>query len=289
MLTIKCCLWFNQTAKNAVNFYKNTFGDLEIEHTEYYTKAGSEIHQQSEGTVMTISFKLWNQDFIALNGNSMFKHSPSFSNFVYVKSTADLDKIWNQLTVDGTIRMPLNEYPWSKKYGWVADQYGVEWQLMLSEGENKIVPAILFVDSLYGKGQQALDFYLKSFPVSKLIAKEITDEHILFSQFKLYNQEFILMEGAGAHGHVFSESYSIVLNCETQAEIDQFWTQLTMNGGQKGPCGWLKDSFGISWQVVPKDLSLWLKEAPQNKKEKLLAKLMDMEKLNIAELKLILD
>lgn len=285
MSAFRSCLWFNGNALEAVELYKRIFKEVEIEQVEKYGKAGHDIHGQAEGSVMTIAFNMKGQSFLALNGGANFKFNPSFSNFIYCRSTSEMDQIWTELAKDGNVRMEMGEYPWSKKYGWIADRFGVEWQVIFSETQNEIVPSLLFVDELYGKGLQALNFYTQHFKNSKILSKAMdpSNKIVMHAQVELSGQKINLMEGEGKHGHVFNEAYSLIISCATQEEIDYHWKGLT-NGGSPGPCGWLKDPFGVSWQVVPAHLSSWLRSANAQQKERFMSEMMKMSKLDIATL-----
>lgn len=286
MISFRSCLWFDGQALPAAEFYKKVFKNVEIEQLTSYAKAGQDIHQQEEGTLMTVAFSIGKQKFLGLNGGPVFKFTPSFSNFVFCSSVAEAERIWSELSVNGKVRMELAEYPWSKKYGWTTDRFGVEWQIMYSEGRDEVLPAFLFVDRLFGQGQRAIDFYVKHFTQSSVdhISTNDKNNSILFSQFTLGEQKFVLMEGEGAHGHSFNEAYSIIIECDTQDEIDLHWEGLS-KGGMQSDCGWLKDSFGISWQIVPKQMSQWLKSATSLQFESFMFSMLQMKKLDIAKLR----
>jgi predicted 3-demethylubiquinone-9 3-methyltransferase (glyoxalase superfamily) len=283
MISFRSCLWFDDNALQAVEFYKTVFSNVEMGHIERYGKAGFEHHGRAEGTVMTVPFKIGQQKFLALNGGPYFKPNPSLSNFVFCNSKTELQNMWNLLAKDGLTRMELTEYPWAPLYGWIKDRFDTEWQLMYSENQNEVLPAFLFVDSLYGKGSSAIDFYTQHFSPSNVIIKAMdpSNKYVLHSQFTLGDQKFVLSEGAGSHGFVFNEGYSIMIDCETQAEIDYHWNGLIDHGGKKSKCGWLKDQFGVSWQVGPGMLDEWMRTSTPEQKDKFMLALLEMEKLDI--------
>ncbi|HEU5250002.1 MAG TPA: VOC family protein [Thermoanaerobaculia bacterium] len=103
---------------------------------------------------------------------------------------------------------------------------------------------------------------------------------VMTAAFEIEGQEFVALNGGPQFK--FSEAISFVVNCKTQKEIDELWAKLTAGGGEPGPCGWLKDKFGLSWQVVPTVLSELLKDA--KKSERVMAALMKMGKLDIETL-----
>lgn len=148
------CLWFDNRAEEAAEFYVSVFKNSKINSTTYYGKEGFEIHKQPEGTVLTVEFEINGQEFTALNGGPVFQ---------------------------------------------------------------------------------------------------------------------------------FNESVSFQVYCDTQAEIDHYWDTLTANGGKEGECGWLKDMFGLSWQIVPTILPQLMKD--QAKAERIMSVLMEMKKLDIEKIK----
>lgn len=155
MIKLGTSLWFDSEAEDAAKFYTSIFKEGKIKKTSHYTKAGFEIHQRPEGSVMTVEFEIMGRPFIAINGGPIFK---------------------------------------------------------------------------------------------------------------------------------FSEAISMVVECDTQEEIDYYWEKLT-NGGEEGPCGWLKDRFGLSWQVSPSVLPEMLTSSDLKKVEAVTNAYMKMKKFDIKELK----
>ncbi len=159
--------------------------------------------------------------------------------------------------------MPLDQYPWSGKYGWLNDSYGLSWQISLGkleETQNKISPSFLFMGSDHPFSEQAVHFYTSVFPSSSIhhILKYGADEgevegSVKHAQFNLQNQSFMLMGNSMEHQFDFNEAISFQVFCDTQDEIDFFWDKLS-EGGSESQCGWLKDKYGVSWQIVPSNL-----------------------------------
>jgi len=154
------CLWFDNQAEDAANFYVSIFKNSRIKRISRYGKAGNEIHGRPAGSVMTVEFEIDGQTFTALNGGPLFK---------------------------------------------------------------------------------------------------------------------------------FDEAISFQIPCETQEEIDYYWQKLTADGGQEGPCGWVKDKFGLSWQVVPSALSDMLTDHNSEKTERVTNAFLQMKKFDIAKLKRIYE
>ena len=165
-------LWFDNNAKESVDFYTSIFKDSEITGINYYGESGGKISEKPKGSVMIVSFHLQGQDFIALNGGPYFSFSPAISFFVNCQTDQDLDELWNNLSSnDGTILMNLDEYPFSKKFGWLSDKYGVSWQLNLTNcsQKQKIKPFLLFTGDQYRKVEEAINYYISVFENSHII------------------------------------------------------------------------------------------------------------------------
>lgn len=286
MKNISPCLWFNNQAEEAANFYKTVFKKVKIGRIARYSKSGSQVSGQMEGSVMTVAFEIENLEFLGLNGGPGFQFTPSFSFFVSCESVHEIDEMWGKLSSGGKIHMGLDKYPWAEKYGWTADKFGVEWQLMLAPRRDKISPAFLFTGNLFGKGEEAVQFYTSIFENSRIedIFRDEKTKSIQYCSFVLNSQGFTLMEGPGEHPHTFTHATSLIVNCETQAEIDHFWSRLS-EGGSTEQCGWLKDKFGVSWQIVPTILEELMATSDAEKSERVMKAMLQMKKMDIEKLK----
>ncbi|CAN5672011.1 VOC family protein [soil metagenome] len=284
MNNMSVCLWFNTEAQEAMDLYKATFSGAEIGNTSRYGKAGAEISGQKVGAPMMVPGKIGNLKVLALNGGPMYKFTPSFSLTAHCADEKDAERVWKMLSPGGTVRMELGKYPWSPKYGWTSDKYGVEWQITTMESQDQIVPSLLFVDELFGRGDEALKHYTSIFKESKIdmVANDEKTKTIMYSGFHLNGQAFSLMEGQGQHGHKFSEATSITVTCKDQTEIDYYWDKLVV-GGSEQRCGWLKDKFGVSWQIVPEEMGKIMSSAANG--EKVMQAMFGMKRLDIAKLK----
>src|SRR5258705_10880964 len=147
----------------------------------------------------------------------------------------------------------------------------------------KITPFLWFNDN----AEEAVNFYISIFKNSKLLNVARYGETgpgangtVMTATFQLFGQEFIALNG-GPH-FKFTEAVSFVVNCETQEEIDYYWENLTKNGGQESQCGWLKDKFGLSWQIVPSILGKLLSD-PKTSQAGMSA-MLPMKKIDIAGL-----
>lgn len=152
----------------------------------------------------------------------------------------------------------------------------------------RITPFLWFDD----QAEQAAKFYVSVFRKnSRITAVQRYDEHgaqaarrpagsVMTIAFRLAGQEFVALNGGPLFK--FNESVSLVVNCANQKEVDYFWSRLSSGGGGKGHCGWLKDRFGLSWQVVPRDAIKLLEDRDPAKSRRVMAAILKMRKINLA-------
>ena len=291
-------LWFDTQAEEAVNFYTSVFKNSKIGKTARYDEAGAKASGRPAGSVMTTSFQLQGQEFVALNGGPIFKLNPSISFFANSKDESEVVELYEKLSEGGAVLMPLDKYPFSDKYAWIQDKYGVSWQLILSMGEIKqrIVPSMMFVGNVCGKAEEAINFYTSIFKNSEIgnifryPANQEPDKEgtIAFADFALDGEWFATMDSAHEHKFNFNEAISFVVNCESQQEIDYFWNKLT-EGGQESVCGWLKDKFGVSWQIVPTALSKMFSDPDAQKSQRVMKAMLQMKKIDLPALQKAYD
>jgi predicted 3-demethylubiquinone-9 3-methyltransferase (glyoxalase superfamily) len=148
-----------------------------------------------------------------------------------------------------------------------------------------INPCIVFAD----RCEEALNFYVSLFPNSKIVSlqRSESDEPIpkgkvLGATFQLDGREYTSFDGGPSF--TFTEGFSLMVTCKTQEEIDRYWTRLTENGGEEGPCGWLKDRFGLSWQIIPEALGHMLSDSKSGDSQAAMQVMLKSKKLNIADL-----
>jgi predicted 3-demethylubiquinone-9 3-methyltransferase (glyoxalase superfamily) len=291
-------LWFDTQAEEAVNFYCSVFENSKMGSVARYDEASSKASGRPAGSLMTAGFQLRGQEFVALNGGPQFKFNPSISFFASSKSENEVVEWYNKLSAGGAVLMPLDKYPFSDKYAWVQDKFGISWQLILSMGEikQKIVPSMMFVGNVCGKAEDAINLYTSIFKNSQVGsifrhgANQGPDKEgtIMFADFALDGQWFAAMDSAHAHQFAFNEAISFVVNCESQDEIDYYWNKL-VDGGQESMCGWLKDKFGISWQIVPKALSKMLGDSDRKKSQRAMMAMLQMKKIDLPALQKAFD
>lgn len=284
---ITYCLWSDMKAEEILDFYASVFPDLkktEIVYNPVDTPSGN------EDTVLNVNFNLGDQSFMILNGGPEFKLNPAISFMVNCQSEKEVEELWNKLKKGGNVKMPLDKYPFSDKYGWIEDRYGVSWQLILPKGKasQRIVPSLMFVKEVCGKAEEAITYYTSIFKNSKLemaarYPKDMDPEKegtIMFADFTLEKQYFAAMDSAQDHQFEFNESISFVVHCDTQEEIDYYWDKL-LAGGKEMQCGWLRDKYGVAWQVVPDQLLKLIQGKDKSRAKRVMNAMMKMVKLDL--------
>lgn len=239
---LSSCLWFDGKSKEAFLFYKEVFGDVDLISENPFA----------------VNYNLFGRRFMHLNGGPGFTINPSVSFFISAETQTELESIWVNLIQGGSVLMPLGEYSWSAKYGWCADKFGVNWQLMLGhESSCKVMPNLMFTGDNSGKADEAINFYTSLFDQSNILQISHYEEaepdvtgYIKYAQFELNGLPFGAMDSSADHKFNFNEAVSFVITVDTQEEIDYYWN-LFAEGGKPGRCGWIKDKYGVSWQVVP--------------------------------------
>ncbi len=294
MNKISPCLWFDSEAEAAAAFYTSVFKAGKINNTAHYlteTPGNKPI-----GSVLQVDFEIEGQPFTALNGGDIFKPNPSISFFVYRDSVAEVDELWEQLARGGQALMPLGEYPFNKKYGWIQDKYGVSWQLMLRDSasteKNSIVPSLLFTNDQHGKAEEALRFYATVFDdatVGEITTYPADTEmhragNLMYGSMKVSEQTLTAMDGGTVHAFGFSEGISLQVFCKDQAEIDKLTEKLSAVP-EAEVCGWVKDKFGVSWQIAPIELGELMDESNPERAKRVMEALLKMGKLDIETLR----
>jgi predicted 3-demethylubiquinone-9 3-methyltransferase (glyoxalase superfamily) len=286
-------LWFDKEAEEAARFYTSLFKNSEILEMSHYSEAGQEVHRQKPGSVMTVDFALDGYRFTALNAGPEFKFNPSISFFANRESEEEVNTLWEQLSEGGSVLMELQKYPFSERYGWLADRYGLSWQISVADGwAEPIVPSLMFVGERAGRAEEAINFYTSLFPDSKVgelfrySAGQEPDREgtITYGPFRLAGQDFAAMDSAQAHEFDFNEAISFVVDCKDQAEVDHYWEKMSAVP-ESEQCGWLKDKFGVSWQIVPTVMKKLLTDPDPSRADRAMEAMMKMKKLDIAEMK----
>jgi predicted 3-demethylubiquinone-9 3-methyltransferase (glyoxalase superfamily) len=280
-------LWFDKEAKEAAEFYTSIFKTSKIKNI-------STFHNTPSGSADLVTIELLGQEFTLISAGPFFKFNPSISLLVACKTKSEIDDLWSSLSTDGVVLMAFGEYPFGEKYGWVQDKYGVSWQLIYnSKGEIKqrIIPTLMFVGNNTGKALEAINFYTSVFHKTKVgdilrysqgeePDKEGTIKH---ASFKLEGQEFAAMDSAREHNFTFNEAISFIVHCKNQKDIDYYWEKLSADSSAE-QCGWLKDRYGVSWQIVPEIMNEMMSSKDKEKIARVTEAFLKMKKFDIAKL-----
>lgn len=277
-------LWFDKEAKEAAELYINLFDDSKMLNVTI-------LENTPSGDAELVSFQLAGQEFQAISAGPYFKLNPSISLMVACTSKEEVNKKWEILSEGGQELMPLDEYPFSNWYGWIQDKYGVSWQLMLvdtKKTEQKITPCMLFSNEVCGKTEEAVNYYTEIFKNSKVeIISRYGDGEaasqkakINYAAFNLDNYNFSAMDNGYDSDFNFNEAFSIIINCDNQEEIDYFWNKLSAVP-EAEQCGWVKDKFGISWQIIPSNMNELLNSGDKEKTKRVTEAFLKMKKFDL--------
>ncbi|HEX2123717.1 MAG TPA: VOC family protein [Thermoanaerobaculia bacterium] len=282
-------LWFDKEAKEAGAFYTSLFPGSRVRNT-------TTLHNTPSGSVDIVTIELAGQEFTLLSAGPLFRFTPAISFLITCDAKEEVDALWGELSRGGTPLMELGSYPFSERYGWTQDRYGLSWQVYYAGGQpsgQKITPTLMFTGKQSGKAEEAIRFYTSVFhdatlhePIFRYGAGEEPDKEgtIKHAQFTLEGQQFAAMDSAHAHGFGFNEAISLMVHCETQQEIDYYWEKLSADPGAE-QCGWLKDQYGLSWQVVPDEMDEMLSSGDQAKIARVTEAFLKMKKFDLAKLR----
>ncbi len=291
-------LWCNNNAKEVAEFYGAVFPNSSVHAVTNYPKTAEEgladFQASMAGEILTIDFSLAGYEFTAINAGPEFVPTPANSFMVNFDPGRDdnarmqLEVLWKKLSEDGVVLMPLQKYDFSEYYGWVQDKHGVSWQLILTnpEGDERpfIIPSLLFGGPHQNRAAEAIDYCTsvfknaqkgKSFPYGQATGPA-TAEALMFADFQLEKQWFTSMDSGVEQDFSFTEAVSYSIACADQVEIDYYWEKLSARP-ENEQCGWCKDQFGVSWQIVPASMGELMQKPGAYKT------MMNQKKIIIAE------
>ena len=285
-------LWFDTEAKEAAHFYTSLFDQSKI-------LDATVLEDTPSGDAESVSFELAGQQFMAMSAGPFFKINPSISLMVVCDSIEEVNTKWKSLSEGGTELMPLGEYPFGKWYSWVQDRYGLSWQLMFTDhgkSVQKITPNLLFSNESCGKAEEAVRYYTDIFENSEIETMsrykegeaESPKAKINYAAFILDGIAFSAMDNGYDADFRFNEGFSLVVNCKDQKEIDFFWDKLSAVP-EAEQCGWVKDKFGVSWQIVPTIMAEMLKSGDKKKVQRVTKAFLKMKKFDLEALQKAYD
>lgn len=280
-------LWFDTEAAEAAEFYMSLF-----ENSRLLIK--NILKDTPSGDAEILSIQLAGQDFMLISAGPYFKFTPAVSFLVSCRTPEEVEAFWGKMIEGGAALMPLDTYDFSARYGWLMDKYGLSWQFMCT-GEapitQKIKPTLMFVGDQCGNAESAAEFYVSLFDNSEIGGimryeegwppnKPGTIQHM---QFTLNGFQIAAMDSAYEHDFTFNEAVSLVVHCDTQEEIDRFWAALSAVP-EAEQCGWLKDKFGLSWQIVPSIMNDLMATEDTEQLSRVTQAFLKMKKFNIQAL-----
>ena len=281
-------IWSNGNAVEMGKFYEESLPNTTFKVESYYPTEGLlDFQEPLAGQPLTVTVMIEGTKLSLINAGAEFRPTPAISFMLNFDPTLTdmhsqtgdeaeaatrvvLERTWEALAAGGTVRMELAEYPFAKLYGWVEDRYGVNWQLMLTnpDGEPRpfVIPALMFGGRAQDKAAEAADMYVELFsslPGGASIGLRspygqatgpASAEALAFGEFRVGEQWFMASDFGAEHAFEFSEGVSLEVSCEGQVEIDRVWDALTAVP-EAEECGWLKDKYGVSWQVIPENIA----------------------------------
>ena len=215
-----------------------------------------------------VSFDLWGYSFRAISAGPLFTFNPSISFMVNFDPLHDkeaktrIDAVWAKLVEGGTVLMPLDKYPFSERYGWLQDKYGLSWQLILTdpEGEERppIIPRLCSSATCVAKPKRPLTSIFPSSSTHSVVKLPVilpgwspTRKERSCSQTLSSRVNGLPPWTAPARMTLpLTRRFRFIVQCDTQEEIDYYWETLSAVP-EAEQCGWLKDKYGVSWQIVP--------------------------------------
>ncbi len=278
-------LWYDTEALEAARLYTELFENSGILNT-------STLSDTPSGDAQTVDFQLAGMRFSAISAGPYFTFNPALSLLVACGSAEEVDRLYYSLFQEGTELMPLGEYPFSKRYAWLQDKFGLSWQLMLVENiaeHQRIRPNILFAGEVCGRAEEAVDYYLTVFGGSEkgyinyYKTGEAMDERagINYGELTILGNQVVVMDHGLGGDFTFNEAFSFMILCKDQAEIDYFWDKLSFVP-EAEQCGWVKDQFGLSWQIVPEHMNDILANGTEDEVKRITEAFLQMKKLDIA-------
>lgn len=282
-------LWFDRCAQDAVEHYTRAFRSVTVERAENYPADPAELpdfQRDLAGELLALDLRIEDLDFTFINADDTFRPTPSLNltvNFDPARHTdarAYLDRVHAVLMEGGRELMPLDAYPFSPHYAWVEDRFGVSWQLMVTNPDGQprpfLLPSLSFGGPQQNRAAEAVDYYLQTFTrifgpdlpsglghlytygefggvpdLGPGVESPVTAESVIHADFRLAGQWCTAMDPGAGQDFTFTEGVSLIVYAQDQAQIDALWEALS-HVPEAEACGWCKDRFGLSWQIVPR-------------------------------------
>lgn len=285
-------LWYNTEAKQAASLYTQLLPDSGIDWIHTVTDTPS-------GDAELIQFHLGDTTLAAISAGPYVKLNESASLMLDLSSKEEVDRLYQALIVDGRELMPLQAYDFSPYYAWIEDRFGLSWQLSYNpdlEKDFTISFCLLFSEHQVGLAESALKTYQKCFDNSQLERisyykdgeAPLATAKINYSQLRIGDQDLILMDHGYGGENSFNEAFSFMIYVETQEEADAYYEHLSAVP-EAETCGWAKDAYGVSWQIVPRVLMEAYDKARPEQLQQLHQEILKMKRLDINRIKSLLS
>lgn len=280
-------LWFDTQAKEAAEFYAAVIPDSRI-------LSVTTIPGTPSGDMDVVMFDLYGQRFQAISAGPQFTFTPAISFAVTCDTAEQVDSLVNALGDGGTMLVPLDAYPFNPRFAWFNDRYGLSWQVSVGPADatgRRITPTLMFTSDQVGKAEEAVQLYTSLFPDSQIAhlrhygegAAPNAPGTLEYAAFTLAGQPLGAMDSNVGHDFTFNEAVSLIVYCDTQEQIDHYWDGLSADPAAE-MCGWLKDRFGVSWQVVPVAMDAMMMDTDAEKVARVMEAVLQMKKLDLAAL-----
>ena len=274
-------VWCDGTADEAAQFYTDVFRD-------------TSIAEQAPGLAATVSIHGFRLSLI--NGGNQYAPNPSIScilNFDPLlfggeeQARAYLDELYERLSTGGVL-MELGEYPFSPRYAWVRDRFGMTWQLMLTDPDGDprpfVIPSFMFGGTNHANAEEATDAWIALFDNARRGALYRYEEGgpldagtVMFTDFTLRGTWMAATDSGTFHDFTFTPGVSMIVSCRDQEEIDRYWAGLSAVP-EAERCGWCIDRWGVSWQIVPHNIAELMADAATRDK------ILHMGKIDLTKL-----
>lgn len=280
-------VWYDNKAYEAAQWYVALFDDSKI-------TLRRTIYDTPSGDAELVNFELAGFKIASISAGPYFELNNAVSLMVGCKNIEDVDRLYKELSKDGNVLMPINAYPFSKRYGWIQDRYGLSWQLMLDENLTEkfsIRPCLLFGDGVCGKAEEAMNRLTEIIEGSKIGfisyynvgEAQDTRAKVNYGELSLLGTECVFMDHGYGGEESFNEALSFIISCDDQKELDYYTDQLSYDT-EAEQCGWVKDVFGISWQLNPSSLESMYQNCTVEEAERMTQALLKMKRLDIRAL-----
>jgi len=283
-------LWFDTEAAEAAEFYLSVFPDAT-------KRSQTVIKDTPSGDCDFLHIELFGQEFMLISAGPYFTVNDSISFLIDCESDQEAFELYTKLLDDPEPLRMIDEIDFSE-IQWINDRYGISWMIQCSSTNPKrrISPVLQFVGSLCGKMEEAVDFYVSTFNDASIVSTTYTvndggiGESIFHEiiAFTLEGRSFFAMEKFTVDEMPFNEAVSLLIECETQKEIDKYWTSLSAVP-EAEQCGWLKDKYGLSWQVSPRIMNEMMLDDNDERLNAVTQSILQMKKLDMDELQRVYD